>query len=238
MSWAKLCDAFWGHPKVLAAGNEATGCLARAISYCACQLTDGLVPTGALVIIHGSEMAPTIERLVACGLYDRQPDGSIWVHDFLEFNPSRKDILKRRKSDRVRKESGRTPRGIQAVSARTPGRDGTGSSSTFSVLGIDGRASRQLTSDQLLAFDAFWQAYPRKDDRGAAEREWAYLRPTSDQAEGIRAACVRQAGSHQWVKEGGKYIKSPARWLKDRSWENQGVVDTRPGLDDPPVEGE
>jgi hypothetical protein len=43
VSWGKLDDQFHSHPKVIAAGNEAVGVYARALSYCADYNTDGFV---------------------------------------------------------------------------------------------------------------------------------------------------------------------------------------------------
>jgi hypothetical protein len=51
MSWAKLDDRFWMHPKVTAIGNEGAGTFARLLSYCSCYLTDGLVPADAVKMI-------------------------------------------------------------------------------------------------------------------------------------------------------------------------------------------
>jgi hypothetical protein len=47
-------------------------------------------------------------------------DGGYVLHDYLDYNPSRADVLRRREHDRLRKESARNPNGIQAVSAKFP----------------------------------------------------------------------------------------------------------------------
>lgn len=110
MSWAKFDDGWWSHEKILAVGNAGAGAHARAIDYCCQHLTDGKLPTGALVLIHGSPTAKSIDELLQAKLYDRHEDGSIWVHDFLDYNPSRESVLAKRAADRDRK---RRPRGAQ-----------------------------------------------------------------------------------------------------------------------------
>lgn len=43
MTWFKVDDKMWSHPKVLHASSLALGVWVRVGSYCADQLTDGLV---------------------------------------------------------------------------------------------------------------------------------------------------------------------------------------------------
>jgi hypothetical protein len=92
--WAKFCDTFWAHPKILAAGNEAVGAFARMVSYCGSQLTDGHVPTSVARTIATPSV---LKRLVAGGLLDEAP-GGYSVHDFLAYNPSRSKVLAQRES--------------------------------------------------------------------------------------------------------------------------------------------
>lgn len=54
MPWAKIDGSFSMHPKVLTAGNSATGCYARALAYCAEHLTDGYL-TERIAAVLGTE---------------------------------------------------------------------------------------------------------------------------------------------------------------------------------------
>lgn len=94
MSWAKLDDKFWSNPKVEMVGNEAAGAYARMLSYCGDQLTDGKLTDGAARYIAAPEV---IDRLTEFGFIHRNGRG--WkIPDYLDFNPSRKEVEATRKA--------------------------------------------------------------------------------------------------------------------------------------------
>ena len=66
-------------------------------------------------------------------------------------------------------------------------------------------------------FAEFWQAYPRKVAKPAAEKAW---RKVAAEADAIMAGLRRQAGCEQWAKDGGQFIPHPATWLNGRRWED------------------
>jgi 5-methylcytosine-specific restriction endonuclease McrA len=70
-------------------------------------------------------------------------------------------------------------------------------------------------------FDQFWQLYPRKKNKGQAERVWARLRPNDELFAAILAGLERAKASYDWQKEGGKYIPYPATWLNAKGWEDE-----------------
>ena len=90
MSWVKIDDGFWMHPKVVHAGNEAAGIFARCLSYCGAYLTDGLIPEPVALSIAGSKRA--LEVTVDSGLLTRLDSGSIYIADYAEYNPLRADV--------------------------------------------------------------------------------------------------------------------------------------------------
>ena len=69
MSWVKLDDALFSHPKVLRAGNEATGAWIRMLAYCAAYLTDGVIDADTALSLAGRQKV--IDRLVTARLLDR-----------------------------------------------------------------------------------------------------------------------------------------------------------------------
>lgn len=101
MPWFRLDDSFDTHPKVLMAGNEAIGLYIRCGTYAARNLTDGFVGQ-EIVLLYGSDsLAATLVRV---RLWHRAARG--WtIHDFLDYNPSRDEVLSKRK---IRSEAGRT----------------------------------------------------------------------------------------------------------------------------------
>lgn len=93
MSWAKLDDAFYDHPKVMMTDFAALGLFASGLAYAARHLTDGklVAPAVAMLSRGDATLAP---KLVASGLWDVDPTGAGgWViHDYLDWNVSANDV--------------------------------------------------------------------------------------------------------------------------------------------------
>jgi hypothetical protein len=102
VTWSKLDDGLWSHPKVVAAGNEAAGVYCRSLSYCGCHETDGHVPQEVAKFI-GRQRA--FERLIEVKLMERNGTG-YQIPDFLQFNPSHALLEAKRARDRARKADG------------------------------------------------------------------------------------------------------------------------------------
>ncbi|KKN16062.1 hypothetical protein LCGC14_0979510 [marine sediment metagenome] len=108
MSWVKLDDNFAGHRKVLAAGLEAAWLHIEGLCYCAQQETDGAILDAALVKLTQFSK-PKAERLavrlVEVGLWER--NGAGWlIHDYLDYNPSKKELEARRETKRRAGQAG------------------------------------------------------------------------------------------------------------------------------------
>lgn len=103
MTWAKLDDQFFQHPKAIAAGPAACVLYVGALTYCNRFLTDGHIPASAVrTLVPGlRSVRPLAERLVKVGLWETTTDG--WqVHDFLTWNERGADIKARREATRKR----------------------------------------------------------------------------------------------------------------------------------------
>lgn len=121
MSWARLDDSFWRNPKITelldtAKGPEALALHVAAISYCAEHLTDGVVDKSdirRIVRWHNSRVKSALQSLLQSGLWDIVEPGVKWrVHDFLDYNPTRQEVLVKREKDarRQRKHRGLSQR--------------------------------------------------------------------------------------------------------------------------------
>lgn len=116
MSWAKLDDQFFAHPKVRAAWDEcpaSIGLFTLALSYAAGArekaLNPGEVPDWLVrgAFSRPKDMKAAVNALVGNGLWD-QADGHLVIHDFLEFNKVKDDDLEaRRAADRDRQAAKR-----------------------------------------------------------------------------------------------------------------------------------
>ena len=69
------------------------------------------------------------------------------------------------------------------------------------------------------SFTAFWEDYPAKINRGEAWEMWKAINPDAQTVGRIKAGLEAWKRSPQWTEDGGRYIPSAAKWLKDRRWE-------------------
>lgn len=96
MTWVKVSDDFWRHPKVRRLldrplGPAALGLWVAAQSWIGEELTDGFVPDRQPTRLMGADVSDLVEELVLVGLWERAIGG--WqVHDYLDYNPSRAQV--------------------------------------------------------------------------------------------------------------------------------------------------
>lgn len=75
-------------------------------------------------------------------------------------------------------------------------------------------------------FAEFWEVYPRKTGKGAAEKAYEKIRPTQELHETMIRAVRSASLSRQWKKDGGQFIPNPATWLNQRRWEDEVPQET------------
>lgn len=86
MSWVKVDDKAWSHPKFTDLSGNAVRLWLFALCWCNQQETDGNIPRGALRVLGGSPK--DARALVAAGLWVETDSGWV-VHDFLTYQPSK-----------------------------------------------------------------------------------------------------------------------------------------------------
>lgn len=91
----------------------------------------------------------------------------------------------------------------------------------------------------LAGFNEFWVAYPRKKNKGQAERAWATLHPDLTLRQRIMAALEEARRSREWLREDGQFIPYPATWIRAKGWEDQATETLRsaPNSGDPARKG-
>lgn len=114
MTWFKVDDTAYGHPKMLKAGNAALGLWMRCGAYAAQHLTEGTIP-GVVAQLYGT--APQVRKLTAAGLWHPhghdcarcpQPaSGDYVMHDFLIYNPTKAHTLAERAAAADRQQRAR-----------------------------------------------------------------------------------------------------------------------------------
>ena len=80
-------------------------------------------------------------------------------------------------------------------------------------------------------FELFWKAYPKKRNKGQAERAFKKAAPDEQLMAAILTAIERAKKSAQWLKDNGQYIPYPATWLNAKGWEDEFEEDRKGGTD-------
>lgn len=109
MTWFKVDDGFYDHPKVATLSMAARGLWVSAGSYCARHLTDGVITARQVRVLGGTKTQ--INALLEEGLW-RTIEGekgakSYAFHDWFSMQPSRKEVEEKRESARERKRDWR-----------------------------------------------------------------------------------------------------------------------------------
>jgi hypothetical protein len=251
MAWVKIDDAFSEHPKILRAGPIATVLYVRALCYCNRNLTDGFLPS-AVVEMMSHDLEPIAggefqnfnigDLMVECGLWEVQPGG--WrVHDYLDYNPSKKQVVASRKQHESASRKGGLSRWQSAI--RNP--DGTLASSRNGRTspGVPAKVTDQVTTspdpdpdpdpvprttrsrstarvqlDPLEGFVEFWNVYPKRRSRADAEKAWRALKPDVALRSAILAALSVQSRSKEWLKGDppGEFVPLAATWIRGERW--------------------
>lgn len=112
MSWARLDDACTDHLKLRRAGTAGLALWTASIVWCSRHLTDGFIPTDMLHDIwrpvgESFDADAACARLVAAGLWD-EVEGGWKVHDYLDYNMSRAEVMSRREQAADRQRRRRT----------------------------------------------------------------------------------------------------------------------------------
>lgn len=66
-------------------------------------------------------------------------------------------------------------------------------------------------------FSEFWQAYPRREGKGAAEKAWRKLKAADRQA----ALDALPNHRERWNGTERKFLPHPSTWLNQRRWEDE-----------------
>jgi hypothetical protein len=113
MPWVRLDDEFAQHPKVVSLPYRGRWLHIAALCYSNRMLTDGFIPIAMLAALCPHEREDPIDEgpyqlaaeLVAVGLWEKT-DGGFAIHDFHQYQPSKREVLAARK--RLRKARSET----------------------------------------------------------------------------------------------------------------------------------
>ncbi len=234
--WFKVDDNLAFHRKVVAAGNAAMGLWVRAGSWCAQHLTDGFIPDHMIALLGTPSQRA---KLIKVGLWITT-DGGCRFHEWTEKGRQPTGQSVREERSRAADRQAKYRNGIHGKRQVNAASNGvTSSSVTPSVTGVvtptptrpDPYLQEELSFAALTErdtppepgpptdrFDEFYDAYPRRQDRRAAERAWrAAIKRGADPEHVIaqaRAYARLQVGNER------RYIKLPATWLNAASYDD------------------
>lgn len=112
MTWFKVDDGYWSHPKVLLTSLEACGMWVRAGSWSSQHLTDGYVPIPILeriMPVRPAKTAAIAEELEHIGLWVRRGDDWLF-HDWEAIQVTRAEVEAEREATRERQRAWRQQR--------------------------------------------------------------------------------------------------------------------------------
>lgn len=78
-----------------------------------------------------------------------------------------------------------------------------------------------FTIDEL--FTAFWLAYPKKKNKGSAEKWFKSHKPTKELVDTMLEKIEQQKNSKDWLKNDGQFIPYPSTWLNAKAWEDETI---------------
>lgn len=229
MAWGKIDDKLYSSPKWILVSKGGKALWVSALSWCMAQLTDGAVTKQTCFMLGASTQ--DARSLVKAGLWDETPNG-YQFHDWLDYQPSREQVLAEREAARQRQQKARdkakSSRKRHAVTnGVTHGEvhpvvtgDVTVPPSRPVPTPTEANASVSNASEARgtysQAFEDFWNVYPKKVDKRSALKAWE--RATRRAGPG-----AIEAGAEAYRDDPNRedqFTKNPATWLNADAWGN------------------
>lgn len=105
MTWVRIDDALWSHPKMLELPSGAVRLWLFALCWSGQQMSDGRVSHACVRLLGGKKT--DVEKLVSAGLWDVAEDG-FQIHDYLEYQTPRAKVQAEREAAKERMRRARS----------------------------------------------------------------------------------------------------------------------------------
>lgn len=163
-------------------------------------------------------------RVILLRGWEKADDGRLYhpvVSEMVLEMLARKTRETQRKANYREKMKGQTVPYLSHGTDTGQTRDSTGSDDTGTGTGI--KRSKPSCSPSASGpsddgFATFWEKYPRKISKAAAEKAWKKAKPD---LQTVLNTIERAKASTDWQKDKGQFIPYPATWLNDRRWEDE-----------------
>jgi len=216
MTWFKVDDGFWSHPKTLGLSKGAVALWVRSGAYAGQHLTDGVIPRHVLGVLQGTEAEA--QELVTAGLWLDHVEGYLF-HDWNKYQPTKAKV-----------ETDRAKTAERVAAWRDRNKENESETSPF-YLKEDNPTRPDPTRPQYVVtngvsngvtptvtdFDEFWNEYPRKQGKEAARKAFAKA-ATIANPEAIIEGAKRYASDPNRKKE---FTAHAATWLNAGRWDDE-----------------
>lgn len=199
VTWFRVDDGFWSHPKTLALSKGAVALWVRAGSYSGNHLTNGVIKRDVLPILQGT--TDEAAELIEAGLWLHHIDGYLF-HDWDAYQPTREKVEHEREQTRQRVERWRA------------------SSQEKSSLRKNSPPVSRVTNgvgNGVTQFDEFWSVYPRKVGKGHARKAWEKAIQKTSPTTIIAGATKYRDDRHR----DPQFTAHPSTWLNGERWDDQ-----------------
>jgi len=222
MTWFKVDDSFYDHPKVFDAPDCAVALWTRAGTWSARNLTDGFVPAG-MPARFCNDVDLAVRELLNRGLWKRTKGGYLF-HDWMQYQPAADVVRSTREKRAVAGRIGGLASG-KARSKAEANSEANASAHRSATVEPPTRpdqkknntsSSTASPSTDSPEFIRFWSAYPRRVGKGQARKAWATALKRGADPEAV----IESAGRFAALRgnEDPKFTPHPSTWLNGERW--------------------
>jgi hypothetical protein len=214
MSWFKVDDNFWSHPKTFGLSHAAVSLWVRSGSYSGNHLTDGVIERHVLPLLQGT--GDHADELVEAGLWIEIDEG--WAfHDWHKYQPSKAKVEAEREKTKERVAAFRERKKSPLSKEDNPTRPDPARPPLRVTNGVSNSVTPTVTPEsENPEFAAFWEVYPRKEGKGAARNAYRKALQTVP-AETIRKAAERYRDD---PNRQAAYTAHASTWLNQERWDD------------------
>lgn len=222
MTWFKVDDGFWSHPKTATLSDAAVTLWVRAGAYSCQHLTDGVIARPVLRLVGTEDAAG---ELVGAGLWLDHPDG--WeFHDWDEYQETSEAVKKRRDDARERQRRAREAAANKRRESQGKSRVTDGVTHAVSSLPpTRPDPTRPSTSNEVdkprvdAAFERAYSHWPKKTERAKSEKKFAQL-SAKHGAEWLADQVARFGDAYAATTE-KKFVPALVVWLNGERWTDE-----------------
>jgi hypothetical protein len=122
MTWLRIEPGILEHPRFAGISDRALRLWLEAVTYCARNLSDGCVPNARAMLPQCKRKLrlDPVAELEQRGIVSMRKNGSMMVHDYLDYNPSKQQVLAERAKRNERVQRWRDRHGNAVGNAVTP----------------------------------------------------------------------------------------------------------------------